>query len=116
MPNSLLKNADLPCGTGFQPVKTGVAPASSRYEHGFKAVPHFFNRLLRPRPPEPVEEPSVAADPLPAGGDRAPTGILRWAGTPAPAVTGWKPVPHLINRPPSDLRLPNPPEQRKIGP
>ena len=29
-PTSPLKNTDLPCGTGFQPAKTSVAPASRR--------------------------------------------------------------------------------------
>ena len=31
--SNMLKHTDLTCGTGFQPVKTCVEPASSRCEH-----------------------------------------------------------------------------------
>ncbi len=37
--NGPLTIAEPRCGTGFQPVKTGVAPASSRCEHGLQARP-----------------------------------------------------------------------------
>lgn len=58
---SPLKNADPPCGTGFQPGEkgfppgeegvrpgeTGVAPASSQCEHGPKACVPLLQRVAR---------------------------------------------------------------------